>query len=144
MSNKVYSCGFYPSIAGNSNIQSSFRIQDPQRKIYLKSILLTWQIIDPTNTLQIPWRSATDQFLFLVITGASGTERITNSFQNVAGVTADYRGNRIQIHEPGQLFFNSLYFNNEILFSLTSWNNNVMERDHKIYIVAETFNEVIY
>lgn len=140
--NNIYSAYRSASVAAAGSVSTTVQIKAPQRSIRLKSILVDLELFYTVSGLRLPNDSQTTQ-LFSCYISSPGT-KLSKMFMVTAGTPLTNNGDYIRITKEGQIYFDGLFFINDINMIIQS--NNVeaaLAVTHNITIVLETEEEII-
>lgn len=140
--NNIYSAYRSSSVPAAGGVSTTVQIKAPQRSIRLKSILVDLELFYTVSGLRLPNDSQTTQ-LFSCYISSPGT-KLSKMFMVTAGTPLTNNGDYIRITKEGQIYFDGLFFINEINMIIQS--NNVeaaLAVTHNITIVLETEEEIL-
>jgi len=141
-SNKAYSGSWQTVIAAGFNFGSNFSIQSVGREIKLKSIFISWNILDTVTGLNVAWRNT--PFHNYILTLANTGPVIAEGFRQISGTAAYASGNIIEIREPGQVMFDGFFISNELLLNIVINNLSANACQYDTTVVIETEQKTIF
>lgn len=141
--NKVYTAYLDRTMAPASLTAKFFAINNPGRKLKLKSVLLDWRCEDVTTNQIIPFEQNTTNYVQLSI-GVANT-KIGNIFTDIGFPAWTINGGGFIITRPEQYTFNSFYASNQIDFTLLMENRDAVNQSRNyISIIVEIEERNIY
>jgi hypothetical protein len=142
MANKVYTASWQEVINAGISFASNFSIQSVGREIKIRSIFLSWSILDTVTGLQVPWRVSGGHQMLLTL--ANTGPLIGNAFRIIGGGGPYAQGNIIRITEPGQILFDAFYVANEVLITLQLNNLSAVICQHDVTLIIETEEKTMF
>jgi hypothetical protein len=140
MANNIYTGNVFQLIAAAGNYQSIFQIQQNLRIIKIKSIGLTWEVINNVTNMRVDLDANTEQQMVFQMSGPNGAvDRVGLPFLPIGGSLLSNTGQTVNFYRPGQFLFDSFYLSNGAGFILTLQNRNAaVAYGHYFCIMVET------
>jgi len=140
----VYCATIDRTLIGGATAVLQFSINNPNRKLKIKSILLDWIAQETISNVIIPFAQNTYEYVRLTVGNYPASSKIGSDFTPDPIIPFTTSGTAFHMSKPGQYNFNSFFSANTIPFYFILNNTSAISIRNFVSLICEIEGKNIY